>query len=222
MILIADSGSTKTSWILTNGLEVIKTITTVGYNPHYFNDDDLIDSIKSELLPFLDNHTIDSIFFYGSGCSSEPTCAMVKSALWELFPNTIIKLNHDLHGAAIALLKDNEGIACILGTGSNSCHWDGNKIIQNVPSVGYLFGDEGSGTHIGKTILKGILEEKAPSIIIDDFYKYYHTSFDNVLIDVYNTSNPVKFLSSICIFANKNINNDWVIEIIQGCFTYFI
>ncbi len=94
---------------------------------------------------------------------------MVKSGLWQLFPNALVEVNHDLFGAAVALLKNNEGIACILGTGSNSCHWDGKKIIQNVPSVGYLLGDEGSGTYIGMKILKGILEERAPSDISNIF-----------------------------------------------------
>ncbi len=222
MILIADSGSTKTSWILSDGEKIIKNITTIGYNPYYHEGDSLLDSMKLELLPLIDEESIEKVFFYGSGCSSDINCTMVKSALWQLFPNALVEVNHDLFGAAVALLKNREGIACILGTGSNSCHWDGKKIIQNVPSVGYLLGDEGSGTYIGMKILKGILEERAPSDIINMFYNKYNISFEGVLNEIYNKPKPNGFISAISIFAQENIDNDWVRDAIKQSFTDFI
>lgn len=222
MILIADSGSTKTTWVLTDGRKVIQTVNTKGYNPYYFKDKSLLLTIKSELLPLLESTVIDKIFFYGSGCSSEENCSLVKSTLIELFPNSYIEVHHDLFGAALALLNNKEGIACILGTGSNSCHWDGNKIISNVPSVGYLLGDEGSGTYLGMKILKGILENKAPDNVTDSFYKYYNTTFEGVLNSIYNEAEPSRFISEVSKFAEKNIGNHWIQRTIKQSFVDFI
>ena len=222
MILIADSGSTKTSWILTDGNSINKQITTAGYNPYYHKGDSLTISMKKELLPQIDNNNVEKIFFYGSGCSSDINCTMVKSALWQLFPFALIEVNHDLFGAAVALLNNNKGIACILGTGSNSCLWDGKQIIENVTSVGYLLGDEGSGTYIGIKILKGILEKKAPPDIIKSFYFDYNTSFDGVLSRIYNKPNANQFISGISIFAQRNINNKWINDTIKQAFVDFI
>jgi N-acetylglucosamine kinase-like BadF-type ATPase len=222
MILIADSGSTKTSWILTDGEKIINQITTLGYNPYYHKDDELALSMKNELLPYVNETSIEKIFFYGSGCSSDINCTMVKSALWLLFPNATTEVHHDLFGAAVALLKDKEGIACILGTGSNSCLWDGKKILHNVPSVGYLLGDEGSGTYLGKQILKGILEETAPPDIITSFYSYHNTTFENVLTTIYNKPKPNGFISAISLFAEDNINNYWIRKVVKQSFNDFI
>jgi len=222
MILIADSGSTKTNWLLTDGKKIIKQITTVGYNPYYHKDDGLATSMKNGLLPDVDGEKIKKIFFYGSGCSSDINCTIVKSALWQLFPNALVEVHHDLFGTAVALLKNNKGIACILGTGSNSCLWDGNMIMQNVPSVGWLLGDEGSGTYLGKLVLKGILEKDAPTDIINMFYNYYETSFENILKTIYNEPKPNGYISSISIFAQKNINNFWIRNVIKQSFNDFI
>lgn len=222
MILIADSGATKTSWLLTDGSKIVQHITTSGYNPYYYKGKSLLDAIKSELIPQLNSIEVDKIFFYGSGCSTDINCTMIKSALWQLFPNSLVEVHHDLFGAAVALLNNNEGIACILGTGSNSCHWDGHKIVSNVPSVGYLLGDEGSGTYIGKKILKGILEDKAPVDIRDSFYNHYNTTFKGVLNSIYNETGPNLFISEVSRFAEKNINNSWIRNNIKQSFVNFI
>lgn len=222
MILIADSGSTKTSWILTDGKKVKQNIQTSGYNPYYYQGEGLLNTIRTELSPQLRNSNIYSIFFYGSGCSSVANCSTVKQALAQLFPDSQIAVNHDLYGAALALLHNDEGIACILGTGSNSCYWDGYKIISNVPSVGYLLGDEGSGTYIGKLILKGILEEKAPIEIRKRFYDEHNTTFEGVLFNIYNEVNPNRFISKVSMFAKRNTNNQWVRSTIKQSFIDFI
>jgi len=222
MILIADSGSTKTSWLLTDGNKAIQHIETSGYNPYYYKDEGLLNTLKSELTPQVIDSSIREIFFYGSGCSSEANCSKVKSALNQLFPNTLIKVNHDLYGAALALLHNNSGIACILGTGSNSCYWDGQNIVSNVPSVGYLLGDEGSGTYIGKLILKGILEERAPLEIRDTFYLQHNITFERVLNIIYNEAHPNRFISKVSIFAEKYINNKWIRNTVKQSFIDFI
>lgn len=222
MILIADSGATNTSWLLADGEKVVKNITTGGFNPYYYKEKGFLDAIKSRLMPQLDTGVIDKIFFYGSGCSTDTNRTMVKTALLELFPNSHVEINHDLFGAAAALLNNSKGIACILGTGSNSCNWDGHKIIQNVPSVGYLLGDEGSGTHIGKKMLKGILEGKAPVEISNKFHKEYNTTFEGVLHSIYNETKPNRFISGVSKFAKKNIDNNWVRSTVKQSFVDFI
>ena len=222
MILIADSGATKTSWLLADKGKVVQNIITSGYNPYYYKNTGLIDTIKSELLSQLSTNEVEKIFFYGSGCSSEINCSMVKSSLLQLFPNSLVEVNHDLYGAAVALLNNDKGIACILGTGSNSCSWDGRRIIQNIPSVGYLLGDEGSGTYIGMKILKGILENKAPTEIVKNFYISYNITFEGVLNRIYNEAKPNQFISEVSIFANKNINNNWVRSMVKQSFVDFI
>ena len=222
MILIADSGSTKTSWLLISGSEILQEISTSGYNPYYYKDNGLIELIEIELLPQLKSNKIEKIHFYGSGCSSDINCTMVKSALWQLFPNSAVEINHDLTGAAVALLKNKEGIACILGTGSNSCYWDGKKVTGNVPSVGYLLGDEGSGTYIGMKILKGILEGKAPHLITNSFYNNYKLNFEKVLTNIYGSSEPNRFFASISKFANEHLDNSWVTNTVKQAFNDFI
>ncbi len=222
MILIADSGSTKTSWLLLSGTEKLQIIHTSGYNPYYYKGQELAELIKNELLPQLNYTNIQKIHFYGSGCSSDTNCTMVKSALLQIFPNSLVEINHDLTGAAVALLKNEKGIACILGTGSNSCLWDGQNITHNVPSVGYLLGDEGSGTYIGMKILKGILEDKAPDIIKTRFYKYYNLDFEKILTNIYSDEEPNRFFAGISKFANENIHNDWIRSCVKNSFKDFI
>ncbi len=222
MILIADSGSTKTSWLLINSNSVIQEIVTAGYNPYYYKSEALFRIINDELIPELLHKQIKKIFFYGSGCSSKINNKKVETALRLAFKSAQIQIDHDLTGAAVALLKNNEGIACILGTGSNSCMWDGNKIVENVPSVGYLLGDEGSGTYIGMKILKGIMEGKAPDNIIKHFYKEYDISFNDILTKIYGSSEPNRFFASISKFTGTHINNEWVKAIVKQCFNDFI
>lgn len=222
MILIADSGSTKTSWLLVENGEVIMDTLTSGYNPYYYHTTSLTDALKLELMPHLVDIDVKKIFFYGSGCSTEKNCLLVKSTLWQLFPNASVEVNHDLYGAAVALLKSKPGIACILGTGSNSCNWDGKNITQNVPSLGYLLGDEGSGTYIGMKILKGILEEKAPEKIINAFYKKCNCTFEDVLNLIYNEPKANKYFSELCLFAGDNLNNPWIYNTIKQSFIDFI
>lgn len=222
MILIVDSGSTKTSWLVAQNKEIIQKIETSGYNPYYYKYDKLVEIIDNELLPHLVENDIKDIFYYGSGCSSETNNSKVEEAFIRKFPKASIKINHDLTGAAAALLKNKPGIACILGTGSNSCLWDGEKVVENVPSVGYLLGDEGSGTYLGMKILKGILENKAPESIINEFYSYYNMSFESVLSSIYENPDPNRLFSAIPKFAGVKISHPWIKEQIVSSFNDFI
>lgn len=222
MKLIADSGSTKTTWVLIDNNKVIKTISTPGYNPYYYDTNSLTKSLKNELYSELKDIDITEIHYYGSGCSTETNCSIISNSLLTIFKNANIIVNHDLYGAAVALLQNREGIACILGTGSNSCLWDGKQIIGNVPSTGYLLGDEGSGTYIGMKILKGILEEKAPAQIIEKFHQIENTNLEIILKKIYGTKEPNRYISTISKFAGDNIDNMWIKQTVEQVFTDFI
>ena len=222
MFLIADSGSTKTEWALIEKGNVIQKILTKGFNPYYYEKDDFISDLKTSLQGKFPFDKIEKIFFYGAGCSSENNCALVKASLNNVFSNALITVEHDLFAAGLALLGNGNGIACILGTGSNSCLWQNKKIIDNIPSLGYMLGDEGSGTHIGKLLLKGILLGEADKKLIDTFYNSFNLDFNKSLDKVYKEPNPNLFYSSISPFANKHIDNSFCTFIVKQSFTKFI
>ncbi len=222
MKIIAESGSTKTTWVFINDSKVIKTENTLGYNPYYYDIEILTSIIENEILPNVVSKEIVDIYYYGSGCSTEHNCNKVRNAFRQFFNSSFITVNHDLSGAATALLGNNKGIACILGTGSNACLWDGCNIIKNVPSVGYLLGDEGSGTYLGKKILKGILEEKAPSEIIESYYSEYRTGFEDVMKRIYGSQQPNRIFSDLSKFAGKHSDNLWIIDQVKTSFEDFI
>ena len=157
MILIADSGATKSDWVLINNNGEHTSFQMVGLNPYYVDTKEIVNIISKELIPFIENKEVKEVFFYGAGCSSVYKCLTVEDALITLFKNAEITIESDLLGTARALFGENEGIACIMGTGSNSCFYDGDKIVENVMSLGYFFGDEGSGAHMGKLFIKDYL-----------------------------------------------------------------
>lgn len=222
MKLIVDSGSTTTEWVFVRNNEVVKRYMGPGFNPYYFKDENYLLNLEEEISAEINFSDVESIYFYGSGCSTESNCTIVKTALWESFTNANIILNHDLYGAAVALFGKNEGVACILGTGSNSCLWNGKEILENVPSVGYLLGDEGSGTYLGKIILAEILMESAPKEISKIFYDTFNLNFSKVLDKIYKEPNPNKLFASISKFASENISYPWLQEMVKRNFNDFI
>ena len=154
-ILIADSGSTKTDWVLLDQNNIIIQFQTIGFNPYFQSSEDIYNEIKNVLIPVLQDqlHNITHISYYGAGCSTPDKVQVVKLGLYLAFGNILSEVNHDLLAAARALCGKDTGIACILGTGSNSCLYDGKEVTENVPSVCYFFGDYVSGALIGKTFI---------------------------------------------------------------------
>ena len=150
MILIADSGSTKTNWCLVEQGQIVSEIVTDGINPFYQTDMEIIALLDDQLIPKLENTDIDRIFFYGAGCSFPEKKILVSRGLVRFFGNSMIEIQSGLLGAARSLFQQEKGIACILGTGSNSCYYDGKDITQNVSPLGFILGDEGSGAVLGK------------------------------------------------------------------------
>lgn len=221
-ILIADSGSTKTDWVLLDNNNIISQIQTIGFNPYFQSSEDIYTEISNHLLPILKSqlNAVTQISYYGAGCSTPDKIQVVKHALYLAFGNINSEVNHDLLASARALCGKEKGIACILGTGSNSCLYDGNSVIENVPSVGFMFGDYGSGAHIGKTFIQNYFDNKLPLHLTIAFEKAgYHREL--ILEHVYKKPLPSKFLASISTFISDYKNDSYVKDLIAECFTLF-
>ncbi|MFA6925308.1 MAG: ATPase [Bacteroidales bacterium] len=221
MLLIADSGSTKTNWCLINNKNKTFYFSSTGLNPYFIGSSEIKKELRKRIIPFVESKKINEIFFYGAGCSVHKKCDIVKNALNELFPSSYIEINSDLLGAARALLGNKPGIAGILGTGSNCCYYDGKKIKQKIISLGFILGDEGSGADIGKKFIKSYLENKLPSDIKAIFEKNFHLSTVEVLHFIYNKSHPSKFLASFVPFISENIKNDFLYNIVHTSITEY-
>ncbi|MFI5222385.1 MAG: hypothetical protein ACHQK8_08675 [Bacteroidia bacterium] len=224
MIIIADSGSTKTEWVILNYGKIISEVLTQGINP-YFQDEKEIERIfHKELIPQLDFHLPNShleLFYYGAGCSSPEKCAMVERPLKKIFANAQVSVEHDLLAAARALCGKEKGIAAILGTGSNSCLFDGEKIIANNPSLGFMLGDEGSGGHMGKELLKMFVYGELDSDIKKDFDETFHLTKEIILDTVYHKPNPNRYCASFMPFVGKHISEPQMAAMVRNSFVEF-
>lgn len=221
MILIADSGSTKTDWRIIAKDGSIQQLKTEGFNPYYQSSDEISQLLKADLLPKITSD-ISTIYFYGAGCANPDKNAVVKDALQRNFQNCTIEINSDLLAAARATCNHEQGIACILGTGSNSCLFDGNEIIENIRPLGFLLGDEGSGAYLGKMLLVSYLRKELPENLADKFNDAYNTSIDEVLQKVYKEPFPNKYLASFSKFLFDNINEPYVYQLVSQAFETFI
>lgn len=222
MKLIADSGATKTHWVLLENDSKVNEFYSPGFNPYYYEKEEFNTSLKHVLNINIGVKNIDDIHFYGSGISSEENQSIVRNSLHTIFPEASIFVYHDLHGAAIALLGRKKGIACILGTGSNSCLWDGEKILANVPSLGYFLGDEGSGTYLGKLLVRDILIGDADPEIASLFYKTNNLTFSKTLDRIYKENNPNRFFSEQAKFIRELQEDEYCKKVIVRNFEDFI
>lgn len=222
MILVADSGSTKTEWILTNGDGVTKSFRTIGLNPYYIEEVDIKNTISINLLRNFERLDVKEVHFYGAGCGAELKRLVINNALKELFPQADVNVNTDILGAARALFGNEKGIACVLGTGANSCLYDGNEITALVSSPGYIFGDEGSGSHLGKTLITHYFKDTMPKGIKDAFLKKYNLIDSEILDAVYRNSFPNRYLASFSQFILEHSTDRFVREMIEESFNGFI
>ena len=220
MILIADSGSTKTDWCLAeSGREVVR-LQTSGVNPFYESGEDISRKLERELLPLLPDTGVEAVFFYGAGCVPE-TCGLVAHALASLFPSGNVEVGSDLLGAAHALCGGDPGIACILGTGSNSCFYDGHAIRENVSPLGFILGDEGSGAVLGKVFVGDCLKNRLPSGIRERFLEEYALTPSRIVEKVYREPFPNRFLAGLTPFLAKYLDVPEIREIVRNGFTAF-
>src|SRR4051812_23354000 len=187
--LIADSGSTKTEWCLLDGKKK-KLIYTQGLSPYFLNGEQVKDILLKELLPKMKNADPTEIFFYGTGCSNPVNVKIIAGALKRVFKKAKVAVDHDLMGAAKALCGREKGIACILGTGSNSCFYNGKKILKNSPGLGFVLGDEGSGAYLGKKVIQYYLYNTFDADLMDRFTAKFNTSSNEILDAVYKRPLP--------------------------------
>ncbi len=219
-VLIADSGSTKTQWCLLTSNKK-KMISTQGISPYFLNDETLGKILSEELLPKTGKIEIDEIFYYGTGCSNQANISLVKRGLKKIYSNAVIKVDHDLLGAAKALCGDEKGIACILGTGSNSCYYNGKKIVKNSPGLGFILGDEGSGTYLGKKVLQYYLYNTFDAELMDKFKNKYPQTNSEILDNVYKTALPNRYLAGFVTFLIENRGHFMIENIIEDSINDF-
>lgn len=220
MILIAESGSTKTDWRLVRENGDLNSYHTIGFNPYYISDLGVLEALKNSKLSEFKTD-ISQVFFYGAGCSTTENCLMLSNVLGLFFTNATIEVSSDMLAAARATCGNDKGLVAILGTGSNSCLYDGAVIIESVTSLGYLLGDYGSGAAIGKTFITAFLEKELPQEISDEFNSEYQLSTADILNAVYKQALPNRFLASFNLFVTKHINNPYIKQIVDKSLDQF-
>lgn len=242
MILIADSGSTKTDWTLLHSphphsWDIVATFHTQGITPIHQTTDDIRQILAHELLPQLSTFSRASlvnsraletpllsqiqVFFYGSGCTPAHV-PMMKRILAEVFPSEKNEIQSDLMAAARALCQHEEGIACILGTGANSCLYDGNGIVQNTPALGYILGDEGSGAVLGRRFLNALLRGRLPETLRQAFAEETGMDYGDIIARVYRQPLANRWLASLSTFIHSHIDVEGVRELVTENFRDFL
>jgi glucosamine kinase len=225
MILIADSGSTKTSWRYIDAAQQIYQAKTVGFNPYFETAPGIAATIQQTLLPQLSKLTefsgVSQIFYYGTGCGQPETCQIIHTALAICFPNATIFVAEDMLAAARGLAGKEVGIVCILGTGSNSCLYDGEKIIQTVGGLGIMLGDEGSGAYLGKQLLKDYLNDEMPQLIRNRFDKRFKTTKAEILTHIYSKPYPNRYMATFAKFLFDNKSEYYCSQLTHDCFIDF-
>ncbi len=221
MILIIDSGSTKSDWVLLkdSGNEYFSTI---GLNPYFHSEELVYNTVcENEGLNEIKSQ-ISLVFFYGAGCSSKELNKIIENGLQKVFIHAKIHIDHDLKACAYATYEGEPSISCIIGTGSNSCYFDGKEIYEEVPALGYILGDEGSGTYFGKQLLSMYLYKLLPKHIHEAFESQTGLTKDKIVDNVYMQPNANVYLASFMKFIVQFSNDPFVKEMIYEGFKKFI
>lgn len=219
--LLADAGSTKTDWLLRDNQGDALRFHTDGMNPSLLTDDEIRHILATQLLPQVEGLLIEQVDFYGAGCRGEAAERM-KNLLGEVVGARNITVESDMLGAARMLCGNNSGIVCILGTGANSCLYDGQQISRQTPALGFILGDEGSGAVLGRRLIGDIFKGQLPEDLCKDFLLDYPLTMDELIRRVYRTSAPNQYLASFTPFLSKNIHRTEIQELICDEFHRFI
>jgi len=221
MILIADGGSTKTEWCVTDSGAQMQRIVTKGMNPYFQSEDEISGEIQSVLLPQLKTSTFDALYFYGAGCLPEKI-PLMQRALGKHLDAKTIEVHSDILAAARGLSGRNAGIVCILGTGSNSCFYDGEKVLANVSPLGFILGDEGSGAVLGKLLVGDILKNQMPEGLKEKFLQQFDLTPAMIIERVYRQPFPNRFLASLSPFLEQNIELPEIRALVLNAFKAFL
>ena len=221
MIAIIDSGSTKADWIFTDG-KINKNLTTVGMNPNFISSDEVLKIIDDGIVKFITVDEVKKIFYFGTGCSSKEQKKKISDALSKLFINAKIEVEHDIMGAVIATCGNDEGIACIIGTGSNSVYYDGKKIHDNNYGLGFILGDEGAGVYLGKKLITHYLYGLLSKKLSDEFTERYKLTRNDVIENVYNNPTANSWLGSFAQFFTDHYEDAWIKNTVKKGFEEFV
>ena len=221
ILLIADSGSTKTDWSLVNDGKVTKSFQTEGLNPYHHNEEE-INSILSILPEKVEELVPQKIYYYGAGCGVLDKQEIIKSSLQKLFSNADILVESDLLGACHGLLGHEQGIVSILGTGSNSCSFDGERVVQNVSAGGYILGDEGSGAVLGRLLASDYIKNQLPETLKIEFEKKFELTPTLILEKVYREPKANRFLAQLTPFLLEHIQEPVIYNMVFNAFDAFV
>lgn len=221
MIIVVDSGSSKADWriIEENGL---KSVSTNGLNPVFRTQESIIQEVDEAFDEASVKQGASQIFFYGAGCWDEKRSHQLEAALGEVFPMAHIEVEHDLLGAARAVCRSQPGIACILGTGSNSCSYDGSDIVDNITNLSYLVGDEGSGSWLGKMLIRAYFYRELPSDLREAFEAEYPGGETEILANIYDKGTPNVYLASFTRFLATYREHAFIQRLLFDAFATFV
>lgn len=220
MIIISDSGSTKTDWCLIEKGEVVNRISTKGINPFYQSEEEIAEEVKTGLMPFLKGYVVTYVYFYGAGCAFPEKNEIVRQAIVRNLP-VPVEVGSDMLAAARASCGRRPGIACILGTGSNSCFYDGGGIVKNVSPSGFILGDEGSGATLGKLLVGDLLKGLLPEVLKNRLLAEYDLTPAEIMDKVYRQPFPNRFLAGFSPFLSRNRAEPAIRSLLLGSFRAF-
>lgn len=221
MIIIVDSGSTKADWKMISG-DHIQSITTMGFNPVFHSEEVIYKELQKSFVKEVATEKATKVFYYGAGCWDARLKGVVNKALDRIFEHADIEVDHDLLGAARATCGHDPGISCIIGTGSNSCLYDGTHVIDNVTNLGYLLGDEGSGTHLGKRLIRAFFYREMPKVLYDELEASLEGGKQSILDNVYSGEPPNVYLASFTKFMGDHQEHPFIQRILFDSFEQFI
>ena len=222
MIAIADGGSTKVDWRIIAGDQEVLSFSSKGYNPFYWKSEAVAKDLLETLPEKIDCNLLKEVHFYGSGCSDKSRCEIIENAFQKVFPNAKIVVEHDLLASARATCGINPGIACILGTGSNSCEYDGGNVSDNVTNLGFMIGDEGSGGQLGKKIVTSYFYREMPVALREKLAADYNMDKTYVLDKIYIEKSPNVYLAKFSKFCSNNKTHPFIQQLAKSAFNEFV
>jgi N-acetylglucosamine kinase-like BadF-type ATPase len=221
MILLADGGSTKVDWVFLEKGKLLKRIQTKGANPFYRTSEDIAEEFRANLLSEMNQLPIESVHFFGAGCANAEKNEVIRKAIRISLGVDNIEVGSDLHGASKALCGHRSGIACILGTGSNSGYYDGEKLVENVSPLGYILGDEGSGAVLGRLFVGACLKNQFSPGLKEAFLAETGLTSADIIERVYRGTLPNRFLAGFSPFIKKNLHDSDVYDLVAKSFDDF-
>lgn len=222
MVFIVESGSTKSDWVLLDNKNNQSFYSTMGFNP-YFHSAEIIASELTKNQDLMSvAQDVSAIYFYGAGCSSDKLNSIVKEGISRVFINAEVHVDHDLVACAYATYQGRNCISCIIGTGSNSCYFDGKVVSEVVPALGYILGDEGSGSYFGKKLIAAYLYHNLPEHLTLDFEISYNLRKDQIIEKVYSEPNANVFIASFMPFISKHSDEPYFQHMIEEGFRHFM